>query len=73
MARKTKNQIVEDGRDRVREGGREEIRRKVLARYAARLDGAGFFRRLLLRLQIRREIEAELEKIAPRGGQYLRD
>ncbi|MDO8631166.1 MAG: hypothetical protein Q7R41_11800, partial [Phycisphaerales bacterium] len=60
-----KNGIVADGRDRVIAVELPRIQREVRARYADRLVSSGFWQRLRLRRLIRREIRAELERVAP--------
>jgi hypothetical protein len=46
---------------------REEVRRE----YAGRLESAGWVRRCILRVAMRREVSRRMEKVAPRGGLYL--
>jgi hypothetical protein len=75
MARKdSKRQarFVADGRRRVVAGELPRIRREVEARYAPRLAEAGFLQRLRLRITIHREIQRELERIAPKDGLYAK-
>ena len=67
-----RDKFVADGRERIARGEIERIRREVRARYADQMAAAGFFRRLWLRVRIRREIERQLNKIAPRDGLYAK-
>ena len=65
--------IVADGRERVIEANRKEIEKRIHEKYADELASpTGFFRRWTLRRKIRREIEEEFEKIAPKGAHYAR-
>jgi len=66
-----KNGIVADGRERVIALELPRIQREVNARYADRWVSAGFWQRLRLRRLIRREIRAELERVAPPNGLYV--
>ena len=64
--------IVVDGRERVIEANRKEIEERIHEKYGDELASVtGLFRRWTLRRKIRREIEEELEKIAPREAMYL--
>ncbi|MCH9003484.1 MAG: hypothetical protein IIC02_13010, partial [Planctomycetes bacterium] len=59
--------IVADGQNRAVEANRVEIEKRIHEKYADELASAtGFFRRWTVRRKIRREIEEELEKNAPR-------
>lgn len=66
-----KNGIVADGRERVVAVELPRIRREVRARYADRRVSSGFWQRLRLRRLIRREIRAELERVAPPSALYV--
>lgn len=50
---------------------RDEVIAAARARYAEPLASAGFFRRLVLHLRMRREINRELDRLAPRDALYL--
>ena len=64
--------IVVDGRERVIEANRKEIEERIHEKYGDELASVtGLFRRWTLRRKIRRKIEEELEKIAPRDALYL--
>ena len=64
--------IVAGGREQVMKAYRKEIEKCVREKYADDLASAtGYFRRWTVRRTIRREIEEELEGIAPRGALYL--
>jgi hypothetical protein len=67
-----RDKFVADGRERVVRGEIKRIRREVRASYADRLAAAGFFRRLWLRIKIHREIQEQLDKIAPKDGLYAK-
>lgn len=45
-----------------------QLRETILARYAAELREAGFFKRLVLRWRIAREFRLERRKIEPSAG-----
>jgi len=79
----TDSEFLPGGWTRARAGAADEIegiRRRITAaveaKYEQRLAGAGPFRRLWLRTMMAREIryqlDAEVEKIAPSDGLYLR-
>ena len=70
MADRHQSRIVASGHKRVVRGEIKRIRREVHEQYAAALAEAGFFRRLMLRIRIRKEVQARLNKIAPRDGLY---
>jgi hypothetical protein len=63
--------FVHDGYDRARDANIDAIRVAVKAEYRDRLDAAGWFERLLLRREMRREVEARLARKAPPDGLYL--
>jgi len=60
--------IVSDGEFRLLEARKNEARGVVASRYAAEWARAGFFRRLILRWRIHREISREVEKNRPSPG-----
>lgn len=64
--------FVADGRRRILRDERHCIEREIRAKYAEDLASAGWWRRLRIRSRIRREIRAEIERIAPRGAHYVR-
>ena len=66
------NRIVADGRERVRRACMDKITDQVRANYAGELAKASFFRRFVIRIKIRRDIQRELRKIAPNDAHYLR-
>ena len=72
MRCKTVNGFLVDGAERAATTHRAAIKARVQARYAHELASVGFFRRLSIRLTIWREINRELDKIAPRNGLYGR-
>lgn len=49
----------------------QKVIAEVRARYAEPLAAAGLFRRLALRLQMRREIDRRLAELAPPDALYL--
>jgi hypothetical protein len=67
-----RDKFVADGRERIARDEIKRIRREVRARYADRLAAGGLFRRLWLRMKTHREIERQLNKIAPRDGLYAK-
>ena len=62
--------FVEDGQERGEEATAPQIRAAVDAEYADRLASANWYRRLVLRLEMRREIRRRLERVAPPWGLY---
>lgn len=66
------NGIVADGREREAKAWIKEIRERVEKAHAEELKQAGWLRRLLVLWRIRRAIQRELEKVAPRGAHYIR-
>ena len=79
----TNSRIVSDGPERALKGANEQvatlnrqIQLAVESEYASQVANAGRLRRAYLRLRIRREVKrriaAELEKIAPAGGLYMK-
>ncbi len=65
-----KDSIVADGPLRFAESEeyqkrRRELKQALAARYASRLEAAGFLRRLLVRCQRHREFRRELRRISP--------
>lgn len=71
MTGKDDLEFVPDGYERARAAAVGSIRRQVEAEYAERLRYAGWLRRLLLRLEINREIERRLDRIAPPDALYF--
>ena len=77
MPNKKTHDLIANGRKRAFESEEykkayEEIRAKVAAKYQDRYAQAGFLKRLLIRMRMEREIQQELEKIAPRDAMYLK-
>jgi hypothetical protein len=66
------NAIVADGQGQARAAAIDKARAEVEARHAPELARAGWWRRWLLRLRIRREVEQRLERTARRDGLYGR-
>lgn len=66
------NGIVADGREREAKAWEREIRERVEKAHAEELNQAGWLRHLLILWRIRREIQRELEKVAPTDGLYNR-
>lgn len=65
------SRIVADGRERAVEANRVEIEKHIHEKYADELASAtGLFRRWSVRRKIRREIQEEVEKIAPKDAMY---
>ena len=64
--------IVADGRDRAIDAALdlERIHAKIRQKFAEDLERSGFFRRLLLRWKISRELRTELERIGPKRALY---
>lgn len=75
MARKAsqrREHFVADGRERAAAGELPRIRCEVEAKYAPQWAASGFLGRLWLRLKIHREVQRELETVAPRDGLYAK-
>ena len=66
--------LVANGRERVLKNNpdKDRICAEVKKRYADRLARAGFIRRIVLRIKIDREIEKEIDKLAPPDAMYSR-
>ena len=67
--------FVADGAERDRESARyatevERIRREVREEFSNALASAGWIRRLLLRMQLRREIGKRVEELSPSSALY---
>lgn len=73
MTRNEDSHFVFDGCERAREASIGRIRTQVEAEYAERLRVANRARRLLLKAEMRREIERRLDRIAPPDALYLHD
>jgi hypothetical protein len=70
--------IIADGPERFRQSkSYQEDRAQLLAeahqRYAEALDGASFVRRILITLQIEREVRAKLQQKFPPGALHVMD
>ena len=70
--RRSEHGFLADGQRRIVRENHERISREVRARYEDQLSGAGWLRRMILHIKIRRETIRELRRIAPTGGLYLR-
>ncbi len=64
MTQDNGSRFVSDGHKRARTAAIERIRAQVETEYAARLPSANWPRRLLLKAEMRREIERRLDRIA---------
>jgi hypothetical protein len=78
VVERSRDGIVEDGRDRlIREERHEEreceVREAVRDKYRPRLAQARGLGWLLAYMRMRRELREELEALAPRRGWYLRE
>jgi hypothetical protein len=71
MRRNNNDPFVHDGYDLARSANIDIIRIEVETEYRERLEAAGWFKRLLLRREMKLEVEARLERKAPRDGMYL--
>lgn len=71
MKRKRRHEFVVDGCRSERAANREHIERQVREAYADRLAGAGFIRRMWIRLAISREVPHRLDRAAPRDALYV--
>lgn len=72
MEQKVDPQFVFDGNKRARMAAIEKIRARIEAEYCERLQAASWVRRWLLKLEMRREITRQLDRIAPPDALYLR-
>jgi hypothetical protein len=73
MRSKLSGRFVEDGYERARIAAIDSIRAEVEREYAERLSGASWLKRWCLRLEMRREIERRLDRVAPPWGLYFLD
>jgi hypothetical protein len=64
--------FVSWGRSALMDAQRGTVEKAVRERYSEALANAGPLRRLYLTLRISREIQQELNRLAPRGALYLR-
>jgi hypothetical protein len=72
MKRKRRHQIISEGYSRERDASRNGIEQQVREEYAGRLAGAGFIRRLWIRLAMSREVRHRLDRAAPKDALYFR-
>ena len=70
MAGKYNRHFVADGCERAQAAALDEIRATVEREYAERLQSAGWFKRMLLYREMRREIKRRLDRTAPPWGLY---
>jgi hypothetical protein len=70
MKRQETHEFIAEGRFIELAANRKHIEREVRGAYAERLAKAGFFRRILIRLAMSREVRRRLEKVAPTDGLY---
>jgi hypothetical protein len=70
VARKDKNYFVEDGYERACDASIDRIRAAVELEFAERFQTAGWWQRLRLRYEMRREIKRRLDRVAPPWGLY---
>jgi hypothetical protein len=71
MGKPAYEHFVHDGYKRARAAELPRIRREVEQEFAERLAAADWFAMLLLRTEMRREIERRLDRIAPSDGLYF--
>lgn len=64
--------IVNDGARRAYLASIHRVRADVQREFSSALEQAGFLRRILLRVQINREIKHRMREIAPPWALYLR-
>jgi len=65
--------FLPDGRERALQANEAKIKAieaRIRARYAEQLAKAGVLERLRIEARIRRELQAEIERIAPSNGLY---
>ncbi|MHC5039747.1 MAG: hypothetical protein ACYTHM_20780 [Planctomycetota bacterium] len=67
---KDEHRFMADGRKRAIQGNLPEVVKKIQEKYAAEMKKAGFFGKIVLRRRMKREIKAEMERIAPKGACY---
>jgi len=70
MNRSTPSSVVSGGSERVRAAERTRIEREVRALYAPELAAAGLWRRFLLWIRMRREVNRKLREEAPSKALY---
>lgn len=73
MTYNSETHFVFDGHERARAASIDKIRAQVEAEYSGRLQAANWARRLLLKAEMRREIERRLDRIAPPDALYLQE
>ncbi len=71
MTRYREEHFVADGYERAVEATLPQIQAEVKAEYAERLASAGWYRRLWLRVEMRREVWRRLARIAPPWALYF--
>jgi hypothetical protein len=71
MSNSRNEYFVNDGCERARVAAMEKVRTEVEQEYAGRLASTNWWQRLLLRREMRREIEKRLDAKAPPWGLYL--
>lgn len=71
MTQNQDSHFVADGCERARKASIDKIRAQVEAKYSERLRAANWARRLLLKAEMRREVERRLDRIAPPDALYF--
>ena len=71
VSRKCEHRFVEDGYERACAASIDKIRADVKQEYAERLAMAGWWERLRLHYEMRREVERRLDRVAPPWGLYI--
>jgi hypothetical protein len=71
MAKKARNYFVDDGCERARAASLDTIRAEVEREFSERLASAGWWERVRLSYEMRREIERRLDRVAPPWGLYF--
>ena len=62
--------LLADGQQRALAANKERVRMEVLAQFAGELKSAGWFRRLVIKRFIRKEITQRLKRVAPTAANY---
>ncbi|MGD8455061.1 MAG: hypothetical protein PVF83_01660 [Anaerolineales bacterium] len=76
MSDTKRNHIVSDGYKRLHDASKDQIKKiekDIKLKYRSELNSAGFFKAIYLRYKMRKKIQREIDKIAPRDGLYFKD
>lgn len=63
--------FIQGGRSNAADSQLQQVKEKVKAKYDKKIKVGGFFSRVVTYFKMRKEISAELEKLAPYDGLYI--